>query len=201
LAIPYGTAATLGSLVLLVAGLLIVFLLAPPWLSPGERAAPSAGEFSATQAGQAMGRVMWTRAARTGLAAGILPALAWTVTSGPGWGARLALLVGAGLWVVSACMGSEAELQTARRATPVAFLALTFMIGLGYATSAGILFYLGPPLALVVLMAGQAASEASKAAMGSPRLTRSGGLGHDLTGIAYVMAAVVMALLAFIDLL
>jgi hypothetical protein len=166
LTIPAGIGAALGSLILFIAGLVVVAVLINRW---------------------------WRTPALTGLAVGLLPALAWTVTGGPGWGARLAALIGVGLWVASASLQASADPRAGRWVVPVAFLALVVISGLGYGTAAGLLFYLGQPLALVVLLAGQTASGGSGVVDAKPSL--------DLAGTGYAVAAVAMAFLAWVDLL
>lgn len=181
LTIPAGIGAALGSLILFIAGLVVVAVLAPLSQALSSPAPPAR-----------LNR-WWRTPALTGLAVGLLPALAWTVTGGPGWGARLAALVGVGLWVASASLQASADPRAGRWVVPVAFLALVVITGLGYSTAAGLLFYLGQPLALVVLLAGQAASGGSGVVDAKPQL--------DLAGTGYAVAAVAMAFLAWVDLL
>jgi len=181
LTIPAGIGAALGSLILFVAGLVVVAVLAP------------LSQVLSSPAPPARLNRWWRTPALTGLAVGLLPALAWTVTGGPGWGARLAALVGVGLWVASASLQASADPRAGRWVVPAAFLALVVITGLGYGTAAGLLFYLGQPLALVVLLAGQTASGGSGVVDAKPSL--------DLAGTGYAVAAVAMAFLAWVDLL
>jgi hypothetical protein len=98
-----------------------------------------------------------------------------------------------GLWVASTSLQASADPRAERWAIPAAFLALVVITGLGYVTAAGLLFYLGQPLALVVLLAGQTASGASGVGGAKPSL--------DLAGTGYAAAAAAMAILAWVDLL
>lgn len=165
LAIPSGLGAALGSLVLLVAGFLVVGVALATWDAPA--AAPAR---------------LWTEPALLGVLLGLLPVLAWAITGGPGWTARLAVFSGTGLWVAAASGQRPA----------VAFGALLAFLALGYTTMAGILYYLGQPLAFVALLAGRAArSHAGRAASGQ---------GWGLESTAYLIAGVALVLSAWVDL-
>lgn len=133
----------------------------------------------------------WAKAAGVGVAVGVVPALAWALIGGPGWMARLAVMLGVGLWTASAGLLVPDDPRAFGWAPAVAFAGLVAFSALGYSTSAGVLYFLGPPLALAVLLAGHLASRLASDTNGTPA-----GLAH----LAYVIAAVAMAILAWVDL-
>ncbi len=165
LAVPRGLGAALGASVLLAAGFAVVAVVWASWSEP---------------AGVTVRR--WTETVLVGLMLGLLSTAAWTVTGGPGWAARLAILAATGLWVIA----SSAERPE------VAFGALLAFLALGYTSGAGILYYLGQPLALVTILAGRAAqSHVGRAVPGRNR---------GLMSTAYVIAGVALVLSAWVDL-
>lgn len=173
LTIPAGPARALGSLALLIAGLVAVVVLQPFWDT----------ETTAR----------WRGPALTALAIGLLPAVVWTVVGGPGWGSRLAVTLGTSLWVASAEFERPAGRPAATSgpglvAPLLAFGGLLALSALGYLARAGLPYFLGQPLALVAVLAGRYA--------GTQVAERSDGL--ETTG--YLIAAIALILAAWVDL-
>ncbi|MCL6580213.1 MAG: hypothetical protein K6U08_01135 [Firmicutes bacterium] len=126
----------------------------------------------------------WAGAALQGLAVGLTAALAWAAVGAPGGWARLWVLVALGCWTASAELSLRSERRAQVAAAGLALAALTGLVGLGYATLSGLIYFLGPPVALVTLLAGRFASQHG---------------GGDLLSLAYVLAALASALLAWVD--
>ena len=172
LAVRSGLAAALGTAVLVAAGILALSVLRRVWSVP----APA-------------GLAWWSEPAVGGFLVGLACAIAWTVLGGPGWGARLSLLVAVGLWMTAAEMTVSSDGRAYALAPVVAFFSLLGLGGLGFATGAGVLYFLGQPLAVVVVAAGHFAASAA-----------GGRREPGLARLSFVAAAVVMVVLAWVDL-
>lgn len=170
-----GALAFLGTLGVLAAGLVLVWaglrLLGEP-------------DMSVTPAGRLAGSV-----GLPALAVGAVPVLAWTVVGGPGWATRLLLLLVVSTWTASAGLAAGPGGVTGP-ASATAFAALLFAGFLGYALSAGVAYFLGPPLGFLIVLAG--CFLAGGPAARCPDRTR-------VLAVAYAAAALVLSFLAFLD--
>jgi len=128
----------------------------------------------------------WAGAALQGLAVGLTADLAWAVVGTPGGWARLWVLVALGCWTASAELSFRSERWAHTAAAGFALAALSGLVGLGYATLSGFIYFLGPAVALVTLLAGRSASEHGSG---------------ELLGLAYVLAGFAAAVAAWVDLL
>ncbi len=171
-ALPWGLGPALGSLVFLVAWILGAGMVLSA-LDP-RPSAPSSP---------------WRQPALAGLALGLGPAVVWTIVGGPGWGARLAALIGIGLWAMSSAAARLPAAWAAFAGPAVAAAGLLSLMALGFLTGAGILYFFGPPLALVTLLAGQYAQGFTG---GRARA------GYET--LAYLAAGFALALFAWVDL-
>jgi hypothetical protein len=172
LAARSGLPTALGTAALVVAGILTLSVLRRVWSVP----APAR-------------LAWWSEPAVGGLLVGLACAIAWTVLGGPGWGARLSLLVAVGLWMTAAEMSVSSDGRAYDLAPLVVFFSLLGLGGLGFATGAGVLYFLGQPLAVVVIVAGHFAARAT----GDRR-------DSGLARLSFVAAAVVLDVLAWADL-
>ncbi len=187
LTLPSGLPATGATALFMVLGSLAVLLGRRLW----------AAAFPPGPSGVVLGRVV------NGLASGAVPAVAWTAAGGPGWAARIAVWLGVGLWTAGAELAASGE-RVRAVGSALAFLALLAFTGLGYVLLAGLLYYMAPPLALVCVLAGQFAANFG-AGRGETGADRPGDeaapwwcLTLDTAG--YVVAALTMAVLAWVDL-
>ena len=96
----------------------------------------------------------WPRVGLTGLAVGLLAFLILTLVGGHGWGVRLLVIPATGLWVASGALSRSTERQAFYLAPIVALVSLMVIMALGYAAGAGIVYFVGPPLALCLMLAG-----------------------------------------------
>jgi len=125
----------------------------------------------------------WLVPLAAGIAAGAIPALAWIITGGPGWLACLTAFAGSALWVGGSVSG---RWEAAAAGLPV-------MAFLGYASGAGLVYYIGPAAAWAVLGVWAAVRTDAR-----PGLARRA---ERLETAIYLLAAGVMTVARLADLM
>jgi len=133
----------------------------------------------------------WTRPVLAGGLTGLVSLATFFTAGGSGPAVAVFLFLGASLWSASAGLVSSRGGKAFYAAPGMALASLLMMSLCGYGAGAGLLYHLGPPLAYAVILAGHYLS--GQRSDVDPGVARPAVVG-------YVMAATVMALLAWLDL-
>jgi hypothetical protein len=133
----------------------------------------------------------WRRVVLMSLFVGLLAGLALTSVGGQGWAVRLLLIPATGIWAASGGLWASADRRAFFLAPVLALVSLLLLTALGYAIGAGILYFVGPPLALCLILAGHYLADPS---------VRPKAAGNAYLNAAYVAAALAVTLSAWVDL-
>lgn len=169
---------TLGGVLLLAAGMgLAVLVMAGVRVRPGLSYLPPGP---------------WAGAAVVGLAVAVAAVAASAFGGGLGGGALVLASLAAGGWSAGARLAVAEEIGVFLASPGLSLVSLLLFAGLGYAVGAGLLYYLGPPVAFCLALAAHY--------LAYRRRELGSGRGAGPSRAAYAVAALVMALVAWLDL-
>lgn len=134
----------------------------------------------------------WGRAALAAAVGTLVTLIICLMIRWPGWGVGVIGALTVGIWAASAQLATSSSRRPFLMAPITALVGLFLVLAAGYIVRAGIVYYLGPPLAYSVVLAGHylVFSEQADSAAG----------GGAIMG-AYVVASFATVLAAWVDLL